>query len=149
MFSKSCKYALRAVVFITQQSELGNRHGVKTIAKSIDSPEAFTGKILQKLAKNKIIHSVKGPYGGFTIEKQEAQNIAIGRVVDVMDGDEVYKGCGLGLRFCDASAPCSLHYKFATIRDNLKQMLEINSIYDLTYSKEKILGTISFKNNTV
>lgn len=47
MFSKSCEYDLRAVIFIAQQSLLGEKPGLKTVAKEIGSPEAFTGKILQ------------------------------------------------------------------------------------------------------
>jgi len=35
------------------------------IAEEIDSPTAFTAKILQQLVKNKVIHSIKGPHGGF------------------------------------------------------------------------------------
>jgi Rrf2 family iron-sulfur cluster assembly transcriptional regulator len=38
---------------------------LKGISKEIDSPIAFTAKILQTLVKNNIINSVKGSTGGF------------------------------------------------------------------------------------
>ena len=70
MFSKSCEYGIRATIFIATQSYLNNRTGIKDIAKKIDSPEAFTAKILQILVKANIIHSTKGVGGGFEIPKK-------------------------------------------------------------------------------
>ena len=52
-------------------------------------------------------------------------------IVGVLDGDTIYKGCGLGLKQCDANSPCPLHYKFVDIRENLKNMLESTSITSL------------------
>ena len=37
------------------------------IAKDLDIPTPFLGKILQNLAKHKILSSTKGPHGGFTL----------------------------------------------------------------------------------
>ena len=53
MLSKACEYSIRASIYIAEKSLEGNRSGLKEIAKSIDSPEAFTSKILQQLAKSK------------------------------------------------------------------------------------------------
>ena len=57
MFSKSCEYALRAIIYITQQSEMGKMVNLTMISEEIDSPVAFTAKILQQLTKNKIVKS--------------------------------------------------------------------------------------------
>lgn len=57
MFSKSCEYAIKATIFITTNSLLDKKVGFVDIAKEIDSPEAFTAKILQKLTKASIIKS--------------------------------------------------------------------------------------------
>ena len=45
MFSKACEYGIRASILIASESVNGNRLGLITIAKKIDSPEAFTSKI--------------------------------------------------------------------------------------------------------
>lgn len=137
MFSKSCEYGLRATIFVAEQSSLDNKVGVKAIAAAIDSPEAFTGKILQILTKNNIIDSIKGPYGGFVINKADLKKIRLSDVVRVLDGDSIYTGCGLGLKQCDDSSPCPLHFKFIEIRDNLRKMLEENTLYDVLYSNDK------------
>ena len=65
MFSKACEYGIRASIFIAEQSLLDKKVSLKDIAKAIDSPEAYTSKILQQLSRNFIINSDKGPTGGF------------------------------------------------------------------------------------
>ena len=131
MFSKACEYGIRAAIFIAAKSLEDQRVSLKEIASEIDSPEAFTAKILQLLVKNKLISSVKGPRGGFQIEKHKIDAIKLSEVVSAIDGDDIYKGCGLGLKECNANMPCPVHEKFVQIRDNLKKMLTTTSIYEL------------------
>ena len=52
MFSKSCEYAIRATIFIASKCCEERRVGLKEISLAIDSPIAFTAKILQILSKN-------------------------------------------------------------------------------------------------
>ena len=47
MFSKTCEYGLRAVLFIAQESANGHKVSMSTISQEINSPQAFTAKILQ------------------------------------------------------------------------------------------------------
>jgi len=132
MFSKACEYGIRATLFIAQNSAVNNRVSLKEISEKIDSPEAFTAKILQQLARNEIIVSYKGPNGGFQIDEDRLEVIHLNEIVDAIDGDAIYRGCGLGLKECNASAPCPLHDQFMTIRNDLKQMLESTTIGQLT-----------------
>jgi Rrf2 family protein len=131
MFSKACQYAIRATLFIAQRSLEGDRVRLKTIAKAIDSPEAFTAKILQQLARNKIIHSIKGPSGGFEIADHDLDTIRLIKIVEAIDGDQVFDGCGLGLKQCNAVKPCPVHNKFKIIREELKNMLKTTNIREL------------------
>ncbi len=137
MFSKSCEYGLRAVIFIAEQSTSQTKVGLKTIASAIKSPEAFTAKILQVLTRNHIVTSIKGPYGGFMIEEHRLKEITLSEIVNILDGDKIYTGCGLGLKQCDEKSPCPLHFKFIEIRNNLKKMLEENTLYDILFTDSK------------
>ncbi|WP_299104565.1 Rrf2 family transcriptional regulator [uncultured Tenacibaculum sp.] len=142
MFSKSCEYGMRAVIYVAKQTSLGNKTSVKEIASATNSPEAFTGKILQKLTKNNIIDSIKGPYGGFLIYEEKTKTIKLSQIVEIIDGDKIYTGCGLGLKECNAKNPCPIHDKFIDIRSSLKSMLETTTVYDLLKSEtgeDKIL----------
>lgn len=95
MFSKSCEYGIKATAFIAVEAEKNNRVSLKAIAKAIDSPVAFTAKILQQLARTGIINSVQGAGGGFEIEKARLTKIKLSQIVAAIDGENVYKGCGL------------------------------------------------------
>lgn len=131
MFSKACEYGIKATIYIALQSVQGTRVSLKDIALKIDSPEAFTAKILQQLARNNIIDSVKGPTGGFEIGIKEMEVLKLCSIVFAIDGDSIYKGCGLGLKNCNEEKPCPVHTRFKAIRDELKLMLETTTIKEL------------------
>jgi Rrf2 family protein len=137
MFSKACEYGIRATIYIAEQSLLDRKVSLKEVAESIESPIAYTSKILQKLSRNKIITSEKGPSGGFSIEKKELDNLKLGTIVFTIDGDNIYNGCGLGLKKCNEKMPCSVHNQFKIIRGELKKMLENTTLKSLAVDYEK------------
>ncbi|MBJ6366978.1 RrF2 family transcriptional regulator [Snuella sedimenti] len=131
MFSKACEYGIKASIFIAINSFEGKRVSPKEIAEEIDSPQAFTAKILQALVRHGVINSVKGAYGGFEIDKKDIALIKLSQIVNAIDGDKIYNGCGLGLHTCDENRPCPVHDKFKVVRDELKHMLEHTSLEEL------------------
>ncbi len=140
MFSKACEYGIRAAVFIASQSVQSRKVGLKEVAKEIDSPESYTSKILQKLVKSDVIISEKGPTGGFSIEYQKLNIIKLESVVVAIDGDQIFRGCGLGLKQCNANKPCPLHDKFKEVRDRLQNLLETTTVLELAEKLEYGLG---------
>lgn len=131
MFSKACEYAIKAVIYIATQSLDGRRVKVVDIAQHTDSPEAFTTKVLGKLVKHQLVNSLKGPNGGFEIDKQRMKEISIDRIVLAIDGDAVFTKCTLGLQECNHNEPCPMHHKVIGVRNGLKQAFETTTIYDL------------------
>lgn len=131
MFSKSCEYGIKAVIYIAQESLQKKRVRLASIASAIDSPEAFTAKTLQLLARNNIIHSIMGAKGGYEMSKENIEKTTLLELVKIIDGELIYSGCGLGLTKCDDNAPCPIHNDFIKIRNDLKHMLQNTSILDL------------------
>lgn len=136
MFSKACEYGIKASTYIALQSLEEKRVSLKEIASKVDSPVAFTAKILHQLAKHNILISIKGPYGGFEIPLEKIDAIKLNDIVFAIDGDSVYNGCALGFNECNAEKPCPLHNKFVVIRGELKEMLQNTSLRDLTQGLE-------------
>ncbi len=132
MFSKACEYGIRASIYIADQSLLDRKVSLKDVAQAINSPEAYTSKILQQLSRNNIINSEKGPKGGFSMDKQKLDKVKLSTIVSAIDGDDIYSGCGLGLKKCNEKMPCPVHNQFKAIRDQLKKMLETTTIKSLT-----------------
>ena len=137
VFSKTCEYALRAVFFIAQRTADGGRVGIKDIAGSISSPEHFLAKILQDLSKRGIIQSVKGPNGGFYLDKKSLEQ-PLANVVEAVDGNSIFTGCGLGLEECSTANPCPIHDEFMVVRNQLQRMLK--SITIGQFNEELNLG---------
>jgi Rrf2 family iron-sulfur cluster assembly transcriptional regulator len=137
MFSKACEYGIRASIYIAEQSLLERKVSLKEIAEAIESPTAYTSKILQQLSRNFIINSDKGPTGGFSMDTQEMEKVNLSTIVFAIDGDSIYNGCGLGLKKCNEQKPCPVHDQFKLVRDELKSMLERTTVKSLAVNFEK------------
>lgn len=127
MFSKSCEYAIKAVIHLCMETNAGGRLSINDIAIAIESPEPFTAKILQTLSKHKIISSAKGPGGGFYVE-QKKKPIYVMDIVHLMDGEDALNRCGLGLKECSEDHPCPIHNEFKSYSSRLKKLLETKTI---------------------
>jgi len=131
MFSKACEYALRAVLYISMKSVNGSRLGVPEIAKEIDAPLAFTGKILQTLVRERVISSVKGPNGGFYIDPR-SKPIPLDAIVKAIDGsDDVLHTCALGLKECSDKFPCPVHGEIKIYKDRLRKVMKETTVQSL------------------
>lgn len=135
MFSKTCEYALRALIFIAQKSHNGERLGIKEIAEGIGSPEFFIAKILQEMSRRNFVSSAKGPNGGFYMNQNNAKT-TLADVVKAIDGDKIFNGCAIGLSHCSESEPCPLHNEFKHIRQKIKDLLESSTIESFVYNLE-------------
>jgi Rrf2 family iron-sulfur cluster assembly transcriptional regulator len=139
MFSKACEYAIRSVIFIADKSVNGERCTLQEISSGIDSPLAFTAKILQKLTKKDIISSKKGPNGGFDVSLKKINNTTLAEIIQIIDGPDVLNHCVLGLEKCSDERPCPVHHKFLPIRNEILQLVHH------TYLKE-IVSDLSILN---
>ncbi len=134
ILSNTCKYGLRAVIYLAINAQDGQKIGIKKISKDLDLPSPFLGKILQVLAKRKILNSTKGPHGGFGLALAP-EEITMLDVVQIIDGDDIFDVCVLSLRSCKSddhiNAPCPIHKKFQPIREQIFHLFENESIADL------------------
>lgn len=146
MFSKACKYAIRALIYLASKAETPENTGLREIAAEIDSPVAFTAKIMQILSKQNLVNSAKGPHGGFFLDPA-ASEIKLIQVVKAIDGTHSITGCGLGLSSCSEEHPCPIHHEFATIRNALANLLEEQTIQQL--AKEMLAGKSVLKQHLI
>ena len=119
------------MVYLAASAEHGGLISLRSIAEGTDSPVAFTAKILQKLVHAGLVHSIKGPGGGFSIPTALLKEVKLSDVVKAIDGDVIYTGCALGLAECDNERPCPLHDRFLRVREDLRKMLESTRVCDL------------------
>ena len=133
---------MRAVFFIAYRTASGERVSIKEIAGGINSPEHFLAKILQDLSRRGLVQSAKGPNGGFFMDKITLKR-RLSEVVEAVDGNGIFTGCGLGLSYCSESNPCPLHHEFKVIRNQIHEMLQKTTIEE--FNEDLNLGITALK----
>lgn len=127
MFSKSCEYAIKIVAFVAfKQNKSEQLIGLEDISNAIDSPKAFTAKILQELTKAHLLNSTRGRSGGFYLNDQK--EVFIADIIKAIDGPKLLDGCLLGFGECQDENPCILHQQVKGERQKLKQKLSTTPI---------------------
>jgi len=130
MLSHTCKTAVKAVIYLASKFESEERSGIIEIAGYLNASEHTVGKMLQTLVKQDVIKSLKGPSGGFFITRSQLRQPII-NIVEAIDGNQVFKECGLGLSKCSATHPCPIHDDYKEARDIIETLFRNKKISDL------------------
>lgn len=128
MLSNTSKYAIRAMIYLALNNKGEAKIGIKQISKDLEIPTPFLGKILQTLAKHKLLLSTKGPHGGFGLGKS-SYDINLMDIVEIIDGLDGFNMCVLGLKSCTNNEQnCPVHRKYGSIREELKTLFQTENI---------------------
>ena len=130
MFNKETEYALRGLVYVQVQNLKGLKPGIVEISQEIDAPLFYTGKIMQRLVKQGFLLSMKGKNGGFFFDEKKV-DLPIRNVIQAIEGEKTYSGCGFGLKHCDELHPCPLHEQYAPIRNSINDLITNNTVQSL------------------
>jgi Rrf2 family protein len=129
MFSRAAEYAIRAMTFLAQQPP-GKLSGAREIARAQRVPMPFLWKILQNLARRRLLRSFKGVRGGYELAAP-AHKLTVKDIVCAMDNGDAAEGCVLGLAECSEKNPCPLHDSWKDIRGRLTDMMQQTTVADL------------------
>lgn len=145
MLSNTCKYAIRAVIYLSLNGGEEKKIGIKEISKELDIPTPFLGKILQTLAKNKLLRSTKGPHGGFGLARP-SKDITLLHIIEIIDGLDFFNTCLIGLRSCKPTVhdniQCPVHYKYEPISKQIYDLFNSETIENLKNKIEASGGKI-------
>ena len=130
MLSNQSKYAIRGVLFLALHSGKNNKLSPKKVSDRTGIPAPFLAKIFQKLTREGIILSTKGPKGGFYMS-EELKNRSLLDIIECMDSMDAFKSCFLGLTECNDENPCIVHHVAALRRDGLLEELRLRRIVEL------------------
>lgn len=134
MLSNSCRYGIRAVIYLASQPLSGGKTGIRKISGDLNLPTPFLAKILQQLAKQKILSSSKGPHGGFSLLK-DPRLITLLDIVNSIDGKDVFTNCVMHGSTCEGvkkeKKRCPLHDDYQKTRTDLIELFTNKTIHDL------------------
>lgn len=134
MLSNSCRYGIRAMIFLAKESKNGGNTGIKKISEDLGLPSPFLAKILMQLAKQKILTSTKGPHGGFSL-LVSPEKITVLDVIIAIDGQDIFTNCVMHNGTCETLGRekkyCPLHEEYEKTRRDLVTLFKSKTIYDL------------------
>jgi Rrf2 family protein len=131
--SKRGEYGLRALQDLTIHHGAGPVPN-KDLAERNNIPPKFLEHILLTLKHGQIVHSQKGPRGGYYLARSPEQ-ITLAEVVRLLDGplapvscvsEVAYEPCG-----CPDMETCGLRRVMKEVRDAVAQMMENTTLADL------------------
>ncbi|MCK4662688.1 MAG: Rrf2 family transcriptional regulator [Bacteroidales bacterium] len=130
MLSNASKYAIRAVLYLAVNDDKEKNIGIKQISKELKIPSPYLSKILQSLAKHKLLSSTKGPHGGFAL-RMLPEEISLMDIVKIIDGPDFFNTCLIGLKSCteiEKDDVCQIHNKYAPIKNQLEKLFKEQTI---------------------
>ena len=136
MLSQKARYALRALVELARAQ--GDQVTSGELASRADAPRKFLEAILLELARNKVVVSRRGKFGGYTLAR-DAGEISFAEVIRIIDGPLALAPCVSRLSFrkcedCPDLATCALREALLKARDATSEVLEGYSLADAATS---------------
>jgi len=130
VLSKSGEYGLRALLYMAAKGEGQEYVSIREMSEQLDISFHFLTKILQSLTQADMLRSYRGPGGGVAF-KIPPEKILLGDVVRVLEGDDFFDKCLLGLPGCGEKAPCPMHGFWKEIKGALKREFETTSLAEM------------------
>lgn len=129
---KETDYALRALIYIYEK---GGYATANEIYSNINAPKPFIRKILQCLAKYKILESEKGRKGGFYFKK-DFNDITLSMIVEPFIEKTKKGSCPFKNPVCDMHIRCQLKNNIYDIESKIFDMMDRIYLKDI-WRKEK------------
>lgn len=142
MLSKKCKYAIHALIYLTERYQQGPVH-IQEIADRQRIPKKFLEAILLELRNAKILHSKKGKGGGYYLYKQP-EDVNLIEIIRLMDGAIAMLPC-VSLNYyesceeCKNEKTCGIRDSFIGVRDETLRILS-ESTLDKIVKREQVLA---------
>lgn len=122
------EYAIRAIVYMAKEPEA--TYTATELYPHLDAPLKFLAKILQKMARKKILKSQRGVKGGFKIA-MPLENLTIVDIIEAVDGAIALNKCLLTNYDCNREALCPVHPIWEEAQLKLKEALSKKTIADI------------------
>lgn len=142
-FTKRADYGLMAMHYIADHSDFG-AVSTKRIAEEFNIPVELLAKILQRLAKRRLIESHSGPKGGYALSRAPSQ-ITIGQVLRALEGPIGIVSCLTGHLDCPQLPRCNLRRPVQKIQASISRLLDTMTLAELGTGTEAepVIGALT------
>lgn len=112
MISRTSAYALEAAIIIAARD--GERITATDLAAQLDLPPNYLSKILNAMARARVLESERGPRGGFRLAREPA-GIAIEDIIGLFEDVGSRRRCFLGRGTCSDTDSCAVHDRWKKV----------------------------------
>lgn len=121
--SEAASIAIHSMVLIAQSDKMMN---VNKIAERTGSSKHHVAKILQRLVKEDYLRSIRGPHGGFALQK-EPKEITLLEIFETIEGSLSVTECPMDNPVCPFGK-CILGNIISDMTQNFRHYLEKNTL---------------------
>jgi Rrf2 family protein len=134
MLTAKGKYGLKAVVHLAALPP-GESTQAIDIATSNNIPKKFLDAILGDLRNAGVVHSKKGPGGGYMLARAPSE-IKVGQVIRTLDGPLAPIACASRTSYqpcqdCNDIKTCVVRLTMAKVRDAMSEILDRLTLADM------------------
>lgn len=127
MFSQTTEYALRATVWLAQNT--GTPQTTQQIAEATKVPLGYLAKVLQALGKAGVVRSARGLHGGFELVKAP-EMVSILEIIAVVEPIRRIRSCPLDLN-AHRLKLCPLHKKMDQALAMIEETFSSTTLADI------------------
>ncbi|MCC6752526.1 MAG: Rrf2 family transcriptional regulator [Saprospiraceae bacterium] len=128
--SRATIYCLRALIYVASKNEKDKYVSIGQISEELHISFHFLTKTFQTLTQQGLLTSHRGPQGGIMLNKP-VEEIFLIDIVLMLEGQNFFDKCLLGLPGCGEAEPCPVHNFWKDVKGALKKEFEETSLADL------------------
>lgn len=122
LITREIDYAMRVLRGLKD----GQMHAVPDLTQDQMIPQAFTYKIIKKLARAGLVEVVRGSAGGCRL-KADLEQVSLADLMTVMEGSRCLSACMDPAYVCpwrQSNHSCTIHCRLAEIQQRLEEELQ-------------------------
>ena len=127
-FSKTTSYAISVLSFLADHEK--ERFSAKKLHEELEIPWPYLRQLLTSLSKSGFIYSVQGRNGGFQLQTPSDQ-ITLAKIVDSVEGLNVFGTCIMGFKKCPFNHTCAMHEVWRETRESILKVLNNTTLAQL------------------
>jgi Rrf2 family protein len=140
--SRKAEYGIIALKYMLSHPS-GQPCSAREIAERYNIPVELMAKVLQKLAKDGMLQSAQGVYGGYVLALQPS-HISVADVVESIDGPIGIVDCVVSEDECKCvqytTGVCNISDPFVQIQGKFKNFLSSISLADLNRPQQELVS---------
>lgn len=133
---RNTDYALRTMVAIAKGFKNEELMSSRRLTNDCNFSYELGRKLLQKLHKGGLVHSVMGLKGGFTLSRKPSE-ITLMAIINVLQGGIYLNKCLANGQGCEFEPKCEVNTKLAYLQRQIEDYLESITLEEILRSQSK------------